>query len=123
MAYSEKLCPNCKRGAFTRLQVYKRVRISIVEVYERVRKSVSFRSVKGPKGLTEGFYGCEKVEKISLRVELPRIKLCMLRNSPPPFPAPTPRAQIFFNPDNVDYFLASNVHLFSIFGWDTPLFL
>ena len=50
--------------AFSRLQVYKRVRISIVEVYEKVRKSVSFRSVKGPKGLTEGFYGSEKVEKI-----------------------------------------------------------
>ena len=55
MAYSEKLRPNCKRGTFSRLQVYKRVRISIVEVYKRVRKSVSFRSVKGPKGLFEGF--------------------------------------------------------------------
>ena len=30
-------------------QVYERVRISIVEVYERVEKSVSFGSVKGPK--------------------------------------------------------------------------
>ena len=117
MAYSGKLRPNCKRGTFSRLQMYKRVRISIVEVYERGRKSVSFRSVKG-------FYGSEKVEKISLRAELPRIKLCMLRNSPTtPFPALTPRALIFFNPDNVDYFLVSNIHLFSIFGWDTPSFL
>ena len=82
--------------------MYKRVRISIVEVYEKVRKSVSFRSVKGPKGLTEGFYGSEKVEKISARAELPRIKLCMLRNSPPS----TPRAQIFFNADNVDYLIS-----------------
>ena len=49
MAYTGKLRPNCKRGTFSRLQVDERVRISIVEVYERVEKSVPFRSVKGPK--------------------------------------------------------------------------
>ena len=49
MADTGKLRPNCERGIFSRLQVYERVRISIVEVYERVEKSVSFWSVKGPK--------------------------------------------------------------------------
>ena len=49
MAFKGKFHPNCERGTFSRLQVYERVRISIVEVYERVGKSVSFRSVKGPK--------------------------------------------------------------------------
>ena len=49
MGYTGKLRPNFERGIFSRLQVYERVRISIVEVYERVKKFVSFRSVKGPK--------------------------------------------------------------------------
>ena len=49
MAYTGKLPTNCERGTFSRLRVYKRVRISIFEVYERVEKSVSFLSVKGPK--------------------------------------------------------------------------
>ena len=49
MAYTGKLRPNCETGTFSRVQVYERVGISIVEVYERVEKSVSFRSVKGPK--------------------------------------------------------------------------
>ena len=49
MASTGKLRPNCKRGTSSRFQVYERVRISVVEVYERVEKSVSFRSVKGPK--------------------------------------------------------------------------
>ena len=31
-------------------------------------------------------------------------------------------AQMFSNPDNVDYFLVSNVHLSSISGLDTPSF-
>ena len=48
-AYTGKLRPNCKRGTFSRPQVYERVGISVVEVYERVEKSVSFWSVKGPK--------------------------------------------------------------------------
>ena len=49
MAYTGKLRPNCEKGTFSRLQVYERVGISIVEVHERVEKSVSFRSVKRPK--------------------------------------------------------------------------
>ena len=49
MTYTGRLRPNCERGTFSRPQVYERVRISIVEVYERVEKSVSFWSVKGPK--------------------------------------------------------------------------
>ena len=49
MAYAGKLRPNCERGTFSRPQVYERVRISIVEVYERVEKSGSFRFVKEPK--------------------------------------------------------------------------
>ena len=50
MAYTRKLRPNCKRGTSSRLQVDERVRISIVQVYERVGKSVPFRSVKRSKG-------------------------------------------------------------------------
>ena len=49
MAFTGKFHPNCERGTSSRLQVYERVRISIVEVYETVGKSVSFQSVKGPK--------------------------------------------------------------------------
>ena len=49
MAYTGKLRPNCEKGTFSRVQVYERVGISIVEVYERVEKSGSFRSVKVPK--------------------------------------------------------------------------
>ena len=49
MAYTKKLRPNCETGTFSRLQMYERVRISIVEVYERVEKSGSFRFVKEPK--------------------------------------------------------------------------
>ena len=47
-----------KRGIFFRRQVYERVEISLVEVYERVGKSVIV-------GLTdEEFCGCEKVQKM-----------------------------------------------------------
>ena len=45
-----------ERGTFFRLQVYKRVGISLVEVYGREGK-LSFGSVKGPKGLKDEFYG------------------------------------------------------------------
>ena len=49
MAYMGGLCP--KGVPFFRPQEYpdKRVRISLIEVYERVGKSLSFWSVKGPK--------------------------------------------------------------------------
>ena len=46
--------------------MYERVGISLVEVYERVRKSVtSVCKKKKSKGLKDAFYGCEKVEKTS----------------------------------------------------------
>ena len=38
-------------------------RISIVEVHERVGESVTFRSVKGPKGLTKDFIAVKKSRK------------------------------------------------------------
>ena len=49
MAYIGELCP--KGVPFFRPQEYpdKRVSISLIEVYERVGKSLSFKSVKGPK--------------------------------------------------------------------------
>ena len=46
-----------------RLQVYERVRISVFEVYERVGKSVISVCKKAQKGLTDAFYGWEKVAK------------------------------------------------------------
>ena len=52
-----------------RFQVYKRVRILPVEIYEAglgaggLGKSVISVCKKAPKGLTDAFYGCEKVEK------------------------------------------------------------
>ena len=43
------------------------VGILLVQVYERVGKSV-MGSVKGPKGLIHGFYGCIKSRKSSIIV-------------------------------------------------------
>ena len=43
--------------------MYEREGITLVEVFERVVKSVILVSKKGPKGLTITFYGCENVEK------------------------------------------------------------
>ena len=37
-------------------------------------------------------------------------------------PLPQGGAQVFSNPDNVDYFLVRSVHLSSISGLDTPSF-
>ena len=51
MAYKERLRPKWV------LQVYKRVGILLVEVYERVGKSVI--SLQRPKGITDAFYGCK----------------------------------------------------------------
>ena len=39
-----------KRGIFFRLQVYERVGISLVEVYERLGKSVNSVGLKAQKG-------------------------------------------------------------------------
>ena len=56
-----------KSGTFFRLQVYERVEISLVKVYERVGRSVKYFGLYNDvKGLqTDLFYGCEKVAKIS----------------------------------------------------------
>ena len=45
------------------LQVYERAGISLVEVYERVGKSIISVCKRRAKGITDEFYGCEKVEK------------------------------------------------------------
>ena len=51
-----------ERGTLFRLQVKKRVGISLIEVYKRVGKSViSFCK----NGLTNAFYGLEKIDKTS----------------------------------------------------------
>ena len=49
-------------------QVYERVGILVVEVYEKGREICQFRSVKGPKGLTDKFYGFIKWRKRSIFV-------------------------------------------------------
>lgn len=50
-------------GAYFRLQVYESIWISLVEVSERVGKSVISISEKKQKGLQMNFFGCEIVEK------------------------------------------------------------
>ena len=45
-----------------RLQIYEMVGISLVDVYEMIRKSVILVFNKAQKGLTDTNYGCE-VEK------------------------------------------------------------
>ena len=57
------------RGTFLRLQVYKRVGISIVKVYE-IKGNLSFRSVKGPKRANRPFYGYERDTKSSWCIDL-----------------------------------------------------
>ena len=51
-----------ERGTFFRLQVYKRVGISLLEVFERVWKSVISLGKKR-KRAKRSIYGCENVEK------------------------------------------------------------
>ena len=53
-----------ERGTFLGLQVYERVGISLVEVYEREAKICHF-SLEGLKVLTDVFCGYEKVKKTS----------------------------------------------------------
>ena len=55
MAYTRRL--RLKGSTFFRLQVYDG--ILLVKVYKRVG-NLSFGSVKGPKGLTNEFYGFTK---------------------------------------------------------------
>ena len=58
-----------ERGIFYRLQVYERVGISLVEVYKRVGKKICHLGLwKGPKGLTDEFYGFIKSRKRSIFV-------------------------------------------------------
>ena len=51
------------KDTFFRIQVYERVGISIVEVYE-IKGNLSFRSVKGPKGLTDHFMDVKETGKL-----------------------------------------------------------
>ena len=44
---------------------YERVTFSLVKIYERVGKSVIVVCKKGPKGLTDEFYGYKKSRKPS----------------------------------------------------------
>ena len=53
-----------ERGTFLGFQVYERVGISLVEIYERVAKICHF-SLEGLKALTDVFCGYEKVKKTS----------------------------------------------------------
>ena len=53
-----------ERGTFLGFQVYERVGISLVEVYEREAKICHF-SLEGLKALTDVFCGHEKVKKTS----------------------------------------------------------
>ena len=57
-----------EKGTFFRLQVYAGVGILIVEVYERVGKSVIWVCGKGLKGRTDEFYGFIESEKRSVFV-------------------------------------------------------
>ena len=54
-------------GIFFRLQVYEKVGVLLVEVYEWVEESVIW-AVKGSKGLTDEFYGFIKLRQRSIFV-------------------------------------------------------
>ena len=56
-----------ERGIFFRLQVYEKVGVLLVEVYERVGESVIW-AVKRSKGLPDEFYGFIKLRKRSIFV-------------------------------------------------------
>ena len=68
------------RDTFLRLQVYKRVGISIVEVYE-IKGNLSFRSVKGPKRANRPFYGCERDKKTPWFIDLFMLKILCIYSS------------------------------------------
>ena len=53
-----------ERGKFFRLQVYERVRILLVEVHKRVGTSVIWVCERGPKGLTDEFYGSKSRDNV-----------------------------------------------------------
>ena len=52
-----------ERSTFFRLQVYKRVEISVVEVYKR-EEICHLGLEKSPKGLTDEFYGLKSRENV-----------------------------------------------------------
>ena len=62
MAYVGR--PHPKRAPFFRLQVYERVGILLVKVYERVRKSAISVCKKGQKGLQMHFMAVKRSEKV-----------------------------------------------------------
>ena len=64
MAYMLYRGAPLEKGIFFRLQVYERVGILLVEVYNKVGTSVIW--VNGPKELTDGFYGFIKTRKRSV---------------------------------------------------------
>ena len=67
MAYTGRLC--LERGTFFWLQVYERVGILIFSwEYTKGKGNLSFGSVKGPKRLTDEFYGFIKSKKRSVFV-------------------------------------------------------
>ena len=43
--------------------MYKRVEMSLAEIYESSREICHFDLQKDPEGLTDDFYSCERVEK------------------------------------------------------------
>ena len=51
------------RGTCFRLQAYERAGILVVEAYKSRQGNLSSGSVKGPKGLTDDFYGFIKSRK------------------------------------------------------------
>ena len=57
-----------KRGTFTRLQVYERVGILLVEVFKRVAKSVIWVCEMAQRGRTDEFYDFIKSGKRSIFV-------------------------------------------------------
>ena len=61
MAYTGMLLP--KGVPFSGFRYIEKVGNTVVEVYERVGKSVISVCNKSQKGLTREIYGCDKVEK------------------------------------------------------------
>ena len=71
MAYTGRLRP--KGVFFFRLQVYQRVGVSLIEVYKKVGKC-HLGLWKGPKGLTDEFYGFKKSRKSFVTLQLQQLK-------------------------------------------------
>ena len=64
MAHTGRLHPKGVPFLISRLQVYERVGISLVEAYERLGKTVISVCKKSPKRANrDAFHGCEKRKK------------------------------------------------------------